>query len=191
MRIIAGSHRGRPIRAPSGMRTRPTTDRVREALFSILGNLDGQRVVDCYAGSGALGLEALSRGASHAVFVESGREACDVIRQNASSLGLLDRCTILRRELERSADALRQGPQFDLVLADPPWPIALSAGPLVVQVLAPLAAPEAVCVLGHPAKQTLSVPPALGFELEQTRRWGDSAMSFYRRTTQAEPHSPE
>ena len=179
MRIIAGSHRGRPIRAPSGTRTRPTADRVREALFSILGELDGFVVVDCYAGSGALGLEALSRGAARAVFVESGKEACEVISKNASGLGLTERCTLLRRELERCAASLTANGPFDLVLADPPWPIAQSAGPLVAQLTRGLLAPGGRLVLGHPTKQPLTLPPALGFELVQTRHWGDSAMSFY------------
>jgi 16S rRNA (guanine966-N2)-methyltransferase len=180
MRIIAGTHRGRPIRAPSGMRTRPTADRVREALFSILGDLDGLRVLDCYAGSGALGLEALSRGAAAAVFVESGREACEVIGKNASGLGLSERCTLIRRELERSANALSAAGPFDLILADPPWPIALSAGPLVADLARKQLRPDGRLVLGHPTKQPVTLLPELGFELQQTRHWGDSAMSFYQ-----------
>src|SRR5215213_10048548 len=87
MRIVAGRHKGRRLRAPAGAGTRPTADRVREALFSILGSIDGLRVLDLYAGSGALGLEALSRGAASATFVESARPALAAIRANLDAVG--------------------------------------------------------------------------------------------------------
>ncbi len=178
MRIIAGTHRGRPLRAPRGMSTRPTTDRVREALFGILGDLDGTLVVDCYAGTGALGLEALSRGARRAFFIESGREASTVIEKNAASLGLSERCQIVRRPLERAATALERE-RFDLVLSDPPWPIHQAATAAVVKLFTGRLADGATVVLGHPKRELASVklPPGLSFQ--QTRSWGDSAMSFF------------
>jgi 16S rRNA (guanine966-N2)-methyltransferase len=182
MRIIAGSHRGRPIRAPSGMRTRPTTDRVREALFSILGDLTDFQVIDCFAGSGAIGLEAVSRGASRAFFVESGREACTVIERNAASLGLSSRCVVLRREVEKATGALLPHAPFDLILADPPWPIAQEAAPWVAELAGQCLAGNGRLVLGHPTREPLSLDPELGFELQQTRHWGDSAMSFFERS---------
>ena len=101
MRIIAGQLRGRKLKAPSGMHTRPTLDRVREALFSILGNLRDLRVIDAYAGTGALGIEALSRGAAHASFVENDSAASAVLRDNLETLGVSDRATLIQSSMEK------------------------------------------------------------------------------------------
>jgi 16S rRNA (guanine966-N2)-methyltransferase len=121
MRIIAGEWRGRKLAAPEGMATRPTGDRVRETLFSMLvsrlGSFDGLRVADLYAGSGALGLEALSRGAALACFVEQDQRALAAIRANIDSLGIGGRTQIL----SRSAETLPSQQPFDLVFADPPY----------------------------------------------------------------------
>ena len=121
MRIIAGEWRGRRLRSPSGVETRPTADRVRETLFSMLasrlGSFEGLRVADLFAGSGALGLEALSRGAAFACFVENDPKATAAIRANATDLGALDRVQILGG----SALVLPKIEPFDLVLADPPY----------------------------------------------------------------------
>ena len=121
MRIIAGQFRGRTLEAPPGISTRPTGDRVREALFSMLasriGSFEGLRVADLYAGSGALGLEALSRGAAHATFVETDASAQAAIKANAARLGVAERV----RTLGGSALALPRSEPFDLILADPPY----------------------------------------------------------------------
>jgi len=121
MRIIAGEWRGRRLAAPEGVATRPTGDRVRETLFSMLasrlGSLEGLRVADVYAGSGALGLEALSRGAASATFVEQDPKALAAIRANVEALGAGDRA----RVLARTAQNLPAGEGFDLVFADPPY----------------------------------------------------------------------
>jgi 16S rRNA (guanine966-N2)-methyltransferase len=121
MRIIAGAGRGRPIQAPPGLATRPTADRIRETLFSMLasrlGSFEELRIADLFAGSGALGLEALSRGAASAAFVESDAKAAAVIRRNAEKLGAADRVRILGG----SALALPRSEPFDLILADPPY----------------------------------------------------------------------
>ena len=134
MRIIAGEWRGRKLVGPAGMATRPTADRARETLFSMLnsrlGGFDGLNVVDLFAGSGALGLEALSRGAAHATFFETDRGAADAIEANARSLGAGDRVTVRRQ----SALALGAGPAFDLILADPPY--AAGSGTALVGALA-------------------------------------------------------
>lgn len=134
MRIVAGRFRGRPLVTPAGQATRPTADRVREALFSMLasrlGSFEGLRVADLYAGSGALGLEALSRGAANATFVESERSAQEAIRANAAKLGVSDRIQILGG----SALALPRSDPFDLVLADPPY--ATGSGSAVVSAVA-------------------------------------------------------
>ena len=134
MRIIAGEFRGRSLEAPPGTATRPTADRVREALFSMiasrLGSLEGLRVADLYAGSGALGLEALSRGASHVTFVENAPGARATIERNAGRLGVGDRI----RLVGGSALALPASGPFDLVLADPPY--QLGSGSAVVEAVA-------------------------------------------------------
>ena len=121
MRIIAGQFRGRQLQAPPGSATRPTGDRVREALFSMLvsrlGSFEDLRVADLYAGSGALGLEALSRGAAEAVFVETDPKAQAAIKTNAAKLGVTDKV----RVLGGSALALPRSEPFDLILADPPY----------------------------------------------------------------------
>ena len=121
MRIIAGELRGRTLLAPAGYETRPTADRVRETLFSMLasrlGTFDQIRVADLFAGTGALGLEAISRGAAHATFVESDSRAAATIRANAEKLGVADRV----RLIAGSALALPRNEPFDLILADPPY----------------------------------------------------------------------
>lgn len=131
MRIIAGIWRGCPIEAPLGLTTRPTADRVRETLFSMLasrlGSFEDLRVADLFAGSGALGLEALSRGAASAIFVESDTKAVATIRENAARLGAKDRV----RVLGSSALALPRSDPFDLIFADPPY--ASGSGTAVVQ----------------------------------------------------------
>ena len=134
MRIIAGEWRGRRLRSPPGLETRPTADRVRETLFSMLasrlGSFEGLRVADLFAGSGALGLEALSRGAAFACFVENDPKAAAAIRSSAADLGALDRVQILGG----SALALPKSEPFDLVLVDPPY--APGSGTAAVQAVA-------------------------------------------------------
>lgn len=134
MRIIAGALRGRRLDAPPGPETRPTADRVRETLFSMLasrlGSFEGLRVADLFAGSGALGLEAISRGAAHATFVESDSKAAAVIRDNALKLGIEERV----RVLGGSALALPRSEPFDLILADPPY--AAGSGTAAVRAVA-------------------------------------------------------
>ena len=134
MRIIAGEWRGRPLQASVGATTRPTADRVRETLFSMLvsrlGPFDGLRVADLFAGSGALGFEALSRGAAFACFVESDSRAAAAIRANAANLGALDRIEIIGG----SALILPRTKSFDLIFADPPY--APGSGTAAVQAVA-------------------------------------------------------
>ena len=131
MRIIAGEWRGRPIESPPGRATRPTADRVRETLFSMLasrlGDFEDLQVADLFAGSGALGLEALSRGAAGATFVETDAQAAAAIRRNAEKLGAGERV----RVIPGSALALPRSERFDLIFADPPY--AAGSGSAVVQ----------------------------------------------------------
>src|SRR5580658_5206185 len=124
MRITGGVHRSRLLHAPKGVSTRPTADRVREAMFSILASrrdLKGARVLDLYAGTGALGLEALSRGAARATFVECSRTALDSLRSNVASLGVAQETRIVPALVERSIGALVADGPFDVILADPPY----------------------------------------------------------------------
>lgn len=127
MRIIAGQWRGRPLLAPPGLATRPTSDRAREGLFSMLasrlGSFEGLRVVDLFAGSGALGLEALSRGAAHCLFVEKDRAAADTLRVNVEKLGASALSEIRVQPVEH---ALSPSPPADLILADPPYGTGLA-----------------------------------------------------------------
>lgn len=179
MRIIAGTHRGRRFSAPPGMSTRPTTDRVREALFAVLGPIDGLNVADCYAGSGALGLEALSRGAAHVIFIESDRTASNVLRANITRLGFDERCVVIAKPVERCASALGG---LDLVLSDPPWPIAAQAAAVVQRITDSSLTADGRLVLGHPKRLTPAPIALPGFELIQTRAWGDSAFSIFERS---------
>ncbi len=124
MRVVAGSARGRPLVAPPGDRTRPTTDRVREAIFNALwsrGVLDGAAAVDLFAGSGALGVEALSRGAAHVTFVDDDRGALHAVRRNVDACGVADRATVVADRAERWLAALAPGTRFDLAFCDPPY----------------------------------------------------------------------
>src|SRR6185503_2588939 len=122
MRIIAGAWRGRPLDAPRGQATRPTSDRAREGLFSMLqsrlGSFEGLKVADLFAGTGALGLEALSRGAGHCTFVEKDRRALDILRRNIDRLGAGDRTDVRAQAVEHAA---APAAPFDLIFMDPPY----------------------------------------------------------------------
>lgn len=121
MRVVAGDLKGRRIESPSGDATRPTTDKVREAVFNALGSLDavdGATVVDAFAGTGAMGIEALSRGATHCTFIEKDREALQVLKRNIAALGLGDRSTVISVD---AITALSQHGECDLFIADPPY----------------------------------------------------------------------
>ena len=183
MRLIAGALSGRRLVAPRGRQTRPTSDRVREAIFSILEPLEGLVVLDLYAGSGAMALEALSRGAERAVIVECGRAAITAIRQNVASLDLGDSCALLAVRVERAMPKIARLGPFDLVIADPPY--ADVASGRVASVLQRLLsntetlAPAGRLMLEHAHRDA---PPAIAqMERSQTRRYGDTAVSEYRR----------
>ncbi len=184
MRITGGIHRSRALRAPRGDATRPTSDRVREALFSTLasaGALEGARVLDLYAGTGALGLEALSRGASSATWVESGRDALVALRANVEALGATASARIVRSPVERAATQL-VGNAFDLIFADPPYADVPSGA--LARALAPWLSAEppffssgAILVLEHASRDT--APALAPFVLAGSRRYGDSTLSTY------------
>lgn len=187
MRIISGRLRGRRLVAPSGLTTRPTTDRVREAWFSILGAVHGA-VADLYAGTGALGFEALSRGAARAVFVESARPAQDAITRNAANLGVAEDITLIRAPLERARTAIRRLGPYELVLTDPPWTAMEGAERALKHLLdEPLVAWGGRVVIGHPKGRPVDVEGLGGLRLVDRRAWGDSAASFFVRDDASSP----
>jgi len=176
MRIVAGSFGGRVLKAPPGAATRPTSEKVREALFAILPDVTGARVLDLFAGSGALGLEALSRGAAHATFVDSGKAALAAVRANIATLGVGERATVIAGDAV--AIAARPAPApWNLVLVDPPYASDLAvraAGALPPAQLAP----GAVIVIEHDRRH--APPDAIGSLLRtDQRRYGDTHISFY------------
>ncbi len=189
MRIIAGSLRGRRLVAPKGLETRPTTDRVREAWFSMLHTISG-RVIDIYAGTGALGFEALSRGAHSVVFVESARPALQAIQKNAEALGVSERITLIGAPVERAVAAIaRQGP-YDLIVTDPPWTAMESAERALRRLIRPaLLSSEARMVLGHPKGRPVALGAESGLEVLSSRSWGDSAATFFERSHAAHQSS--
>jgi len=184
MRVVAGSARGRRIAAPPGSDTRPTTDRVREAVFNALGSLGAVQdavAADLFAGSGALGIEALSRGAAHVHFVESDRRAADVVAANLAELGLGDRATVVRRALPA---ALEQLPgELDLVLADPPY--AFDGWADLLDRLSARLAADAVVVAE--SDRALDLPA--GWTKVRERSYGGTVVTFARREP-ADPGRP-
>ena len=175
MRIIGGTHRGRRIAAPKGGHTRPTGDRVREALFNLVGPVDGAAVLDLYAGSGALGLEALSRGARRCVFVETDGAACRAIRANLETLGLIGGVVTQRDALAVLGEERTAGRRHELLLLDPPYELWQELEPRLAELL-----PEVVAEAGMVVVETdARVEPTLPLDLVTTRRYGSARLSLF------------
>jgi len=175
VRIIAGSRKGHRIAAPRGDATRPTSGRVREAAFDLIGPLDGAAVLDLFAGSGALGLEALSRGAASAVFVDDARAACRTIDRNLEKLRLTGAtvlCTDARRALQADAAA---GRRYDLVLVDPPYGTFTTLQPLLAAYLPRLLADEGVVVVETAAAEEPDLAP---LAVRTSRRYGSVRLTL-------------
>lgn len=177
MRVIAGTHRGHRLEAPAGRATRPTSDRVREALFAMLGErVADTNVLDLFAGSGALGIEALSRGAAHATFVDDAAPALTVIRSNLTRLKLGQRSTVVCSGALR---ALRCTPvcnaQYDLVFIDPPYRMAGALGPDLAAALPAVLAPGATVVTESDRRD----PPLLELPLQRERQYGDTLIRIH------------
>jgi 16S rRNA (guanine966-N2)-methyltransferase len=178
VRVIAGTLKGHKLDAPRGMETRPTAARVREALFSVLGDVSDDNVLDLYAGSGALGIEALSRGARAATFVESSRPALACLRANLSALGLEEQSHVLPLRVERSVTALTASGPFDLVFCDPPWGEVEKALLLLTRLSqGEILTPAARVFLEHAARDPLPPLNDGPLALSSTRRWGDTAVA--------------
>lgn len=174
MRIIAGSHKGHTIHAPKGRDTRPTSDRVRENVFNILGPVDGAAVLDLYAGSGAMGLEALSRGASKAVFVERDGDAARTIERNLDKLRLAG--TVIRKDAVTAlATEAGSGRKYDLVLVDPPYDVYADMEPKLARYLPSVLTEDGVVVV----ETDVRVEPELPFEQRTTRKYGAARITIY------------
>ena len=176
MRVIAGRHRGRRLRAPGGSATRPTPDRVREALFSILGSVEELRVLDLYAGSGALGIEALSRGAASATFVESAHAAVAAIRANLTATGEEAAAEVVASDVVAWLRSSAREPAYDLVFADPPYDAAARVAGSLGDLLPRVAAPGALIVTESSKRN----PLALDLPLIDERTYGDTRIAIHR-----------
>jgi 16S rRNA (guanine(966)-N(2))-methyltransferase RsmD len=171
VRIIAGSRKGHTIHAPRGVATRPTSDRVRENVFNILGPIDGASVLDLYAGSGAMGLEALSRGAARAVFVEADRDAVQAIERNLDKLRL--KATVLERDALGVLTTERT--KYDLVFVDPPYDMYTDLEPKLARYLPAVLADDGVLVLETDAR----TEPELPLEERTSRKYGQARVTVY------------
>ena len=175
MRIIAGSRKGARLVAPKGRATRPTGDRAREAAFNLIGPVEGAHVLDLFAGSGAMGLEALSRGAAGAVFVERDRAAADAIVRNLDKLGLAG-ATVVRDDAARAlaADATA-GRRYDLVLIDPPYRMLAGLLPMLSAYLPSVLEPGGLVVVESDAHEE----PELSLPKRTSRRYGSARITLF------------
>ncbi len=179
MRIIGGTARGHRLDAPKGLRVRPTLDRVRESLFNILApRIPGARFLDLYAGSGANGIEALSRGAAEATFVDKDEASLRAIRANLQATRLGPKARVVKLSLPAGLDRIAGDPPYDIVFADPPYEAADHKGLLHNLRSANLLAPHGVIIIEH----ALRVEPpeeAAGFRCSRRNRYGDTGLTFF------------
>ncbi|MEK0313299.1 16S rRNA (guanine(966)-N(2))-methyltransferase RsmD [Cohnella sp. 56] len=182
MRVISGEARGRPLKAVPGQTTRPTTDKVKEALFSMIGPyFDGERVLDLFAGTGGLGIEALSRGAGHAVFVDANAKSIEVVRANLEATRLAARAEVFRQDAGKAIRLLEQrgAEPFGLVFLDPPYAMKNGDALLLELVERGLADEDTVAVVEH--ESGFEYGERIGpFERRRLARYGETAISIYR-----------
>lgn len=192
MRVISGQAKGHPLKAVPGNHTRPTTDKVKESMFSIIGPyFDGDRVLDLFAGTGGLGIEALSRGAEHAVFIDANAKSIEVVKGNLASTRLAGKAEVYRNDASRALKLLeRQGKPFDLLFLDPPYAMTNCGELLLDAASRGLVADRALAVVEH--------SPEVKYEdrygrFERTRYavYGDIALSIYRYTKEEETASDD
>jgi 16S rRNA (guanine966-N2)-methyltransferase len=178
VRVIAGALGGRRLKAPRGTTTRPTSDRVKEALFALLGDVAGARVLDLFAGAGGLGIEAVSRGAARAVFVERDQRALRALRHNLDSLGLdAARAEVRPGEVLAALRTARgRAETYDLVFIDPPYSRASDLGHELSLLVPPLLEPEARIVVESDRRSPLQ----LQAQLERERTYGDTSIMIHR-----------
>jgi 16S rRNA (guanine966-N2)-methyltransferase len=175
MRVIAGIRKGHKLAAPRGLDTRPTSDRVRENVFNLVGPLEGARVLDLFAGSGALGIEALSRGASSAVFVERDPDAVRTIGHNLDRLRLTGARVVHGDVLRTIAEEATAGAKYDLVLVDPPYGMLTEIQPRLARHLPPLLAADGLLVLETDAR----AEPELPLPVRTSRKYGQTRVTLF------------
>lgn len=181
MRIVAGEFGGRRIRAPRGRDTRPTSDRVREAMFAMIGPLEGERVLDLFAGSGAVALEAISRGAEEAVAVERAAPALACIRENAAALGVGPRLRVVGRDWRAAlAGEVEGGRWYGVAIVDPPYSALARLLPDLGPALGAVVRPGGLVVIEHAGADAPPAPPGLAVSGARTRRHGDTALTVLR-----------
>jgi 16S rRNA (guanine(966)-N(2))-methyltransferase RsmD len=179
MRIISGSSRGRRLATPKSQAIRPTSDRVKESIFNSLGSeVEGKAVLDLFAGTGNLGIEALSRGAKKALFVEKGRQALRLIQINLAQVGMEDRSEILPKDVSRAIGILNQrGESFDLILMDPPYEKGLIQRTLLKLHSHRIYHEDSILIVEHDRREP--IPEKLeGWTLARQRKIGDTLISF-------------
>jgi 16S rRNA (guanine966-N2)-methyltransferase len=176
MRVIAGSLGGRTFDAPRGHRTHPMSDKIRGALFNILGDINGLTVLDAFAGSGALSIEAISRGAASATAIDLDKEAYETVQKNVEALNLKDLITVMRKNVA-GWSRNNQRLQFDIVLADPPYN---DIRPVLLQKLITQVKPEGIFVVSWPGNEP--VRKFDGAEVLTHKSYGDAQLIFYRRS---------
>ncbi len=176
LRIVSGSLGGRQLDAPSGNTTHPMSERIRGAVFNILGDIEGLTVLDAFAGSGALSFEALSRGASCALMIELDQNAFNIAKENAISLGLENQTEIIRGNIKGWSN-INQTRQFDIVFCDPPYDAVLG---LLIEKIARHVAEKGVLVLSWPTH--VEIPPLPNMQIVQKKAYGNATLVFYSKT---------
>lgn len=180
MRVISGSARGRSLKAVPGMGTRPTTDKVKEAIFSMIGPyFDGGAALDLFAGTGGLGIEALSRGMDKAVFIDKEFKSIDTVRQNLKATGFEEKAEVYKNDAERALKALaKRSAAFDLVFLDPPYRLKHGDALMVLMDELQLLAPQATVVLEY--ESSYAYPERFGpFRQMRKAEYGETAVSIY------------
>ncbi len=182
LRVIAGELKGRKLQVTKGLDIRPTSDRTREALFSIIGsdesfNLRGATVLDLFAGTGALGIESISRGAASALFIDSSKNSLDILKKNIKTVGAEQKTRVINWDISKNLDCLREYEKhFDLVFMDPPYEQGLITKALTNLLASGAINPSAMIVIEHSAKETPTAESPL--ELIKTKKYGKSCLTF-------------
>ena len=181
LKIVAGSAKGRKLRGPKSQGIRPAAARVRESLFQILGDMSGKRVLDLFAGTGSMGLEALSRGADSVVFVDPNQAAVSLLFHNLEITGFKDRAHILKKKAAAAVEFLhKKGYQYDLIFLDPPYDKGFVDGTLKKLKAFPLLAPGGLLLCEHSPRE---IPAFLsGLEVADIRKYGQTTVTFLKET---------
>jgi 16S rRNA (guanine966-N2)-methyltransferase len=183
MRVIGGQFRSRLISMPKGVEMRPTQDKVRQAVFNILADVSGRKVLDLFAGSGAFGIESISRGASHATFVDNNFKCIDTIEANLKSLGIPASCYgIIRSDADKAIRSLAEGrDKFDIIFMDPPYYRDMAKKSLISIDEYDILSHIGLVVVEHFKKDILA-SDLKGLVLDKERRYGDTTIAIYRKT---------